>query len=212
MNSSAFRFAGVRIWATVAIATIAGALSDGLAEYAENLGWLGGIARDHAQEAVVPTVAIGLVAAALLTVYVAFARSATLEAASWRFRSFSSKLLDSLGGLCASAGVVVAMEAYETSFGAPLPFSSHSIIVGHGALLLAIFAVISIAIRSLLQALVTVAATACERVARAIAAFLRAHAPVCRAALALPAFTPCAVRLQSAVGISACGLRAPPIL
>lgn len=143
----------VRMATWFATALVAASTADAATEFAENLGWLGGTARDGHQETVLPVLSIGVGVALAISAYVACARISGRDLSQLRSRGIRTQILGAACALIGSLLCTIAMEGFETRFGGFAPFDAQSVIVSHAPALLAAFAVESVVIQGAMREL-----------------------------------------------------------
>ncbi len=173
MNAATMCSSIVRLGAWFATALLAAASADAVTEFVENLGWLGGSARDGHQETVVPVLLIGVAAALAVAAYVALARISGGDLSMLRSRGIRSQILGATCALIGSALCALVMEGYETRLGGLSPFDTQSVLVSHAPALLAAFAIIGVAIQSAMRELLSAAERAGDLAARTFVRFVR---------------------------------------
>jgi hypothetical protein len=194
-------------------ALITAAVADLGTELAENLGFLGGSVRDAQQEAVLPTLLVGLLFGALLAFCVAFARVPLEDPLLHCMRGSRERATDFAFALAGSALCTVAMEGYETRFGGFSPFDPRSVVCSHAAALLVTFVFVAPIVRGIVSAALRLAIDVGERATSAVVRFL---CKICRdralPALRILAFALHSLRIHATFADGACGLRAPPLI
>jgi hypothetical protein len=202
----------IRAWATVAIALVAAAISDAVSEDAENLGLLSASAHDYGQQAVAPTLLLGIAVIVLLALYVAVTRVVPGNQVAAHLHNWRGRVVDAGAALACGSVLLVAMENYETAFGGPPALGPDSIVVAHAPTLFAALILTTIAVRMLLSVLIRFAIRTGDGAAQAIATFLPHLPRVKDPTFSMPPFVACAATLQPAIAGFARGLRAPPLL
>jgi hypothetical protein len=205
------RYALVRAWSVAATAILAAAVSDAITEFAENSGWLGGLARDDQHEAILPTLLVGAVVALGLVAFALFARVPARDRLL-RPGGLGGRLFEIVTAYCASMAAVVAMEGYETRFGGLSPFDPRSVVLSHTLALVVCSIVIGAIVHCALRSALRVASRASGAVVEFVAAFLRRLVRTVAASpsFARSAFVADAARARSGIGRGLRGLRAPP--
>jgi hypothetical protein len=206
------RSAIVRAWTAVATALLTAAVADGWTECAENLGWLGGSARDIQQQSVEPVFLLGIIVAGALAVFVAFAKIASqdpLLRCAHRLRARATDLALALAG---SAVLTIAMEGYETRFGGLSPFDPRSVILSHTLPLLVAFVLVAVVVQRGLRCALHIAKQAGQLAASTLVEFLYkvTRPAVGQRAVHASVFALRVLHLPPAIADGACGLRAPP--
>lgn len=202
----------VRAGVSLTTALITAALADVGTEFAENLGWLGGSVRDAQQEAVVPTLLIGLAIGAALAGFVVFARIGPQDPLLRSMRGLWARTTDLAIALAGSALFTIVMEGYETRFGGVSPFDPRSVVCSHALALLVAFVLVAAVARGLVSAALRLAGHAGALATSAVVQFIHriVRARTVLGAAHISAFTLHVVHLPPAIAEGACGFRAPP--
>jgi hypothetical protein len=206
------RVAIVRLWTSVAVAVVTGAVADAGTEFAENLGWLGGSVRDAQHQAVMPTLLIGLAIGAALAAFVAFAGIAPRDPLFRYMSGWRAPAIDLAVALAGSELCAIAMEGYETRFGGLSPFDPRSVLCAHAPALLIAFVLIAAIARGITKVTLEAARRAGELATNAVVEFLH-RAPRARVAAAIvhtSAYMLRVAHLPAAVDEGVLGFRAPP--
>lgn len=202
----------VRIAAWFATALLTASSADFATESAENLGWLGGSARDGHQETILPVLLIGIAVALALAAYVACTRMSGHDLWLLQSRGNRAQIVGTACALIGSALCIIAMERHETRFGGLSPFDAQSVVVTHAPALLAAFTIVAVAIQSAMRELLRAAERAGEAAASIFIRFVRklpcaASSPDISHAAAI-AF--CVLHRTNPVADGGSALRAPP--
>lgn len=202
----------VRTATWFATALLAAASADLTTEFAENLGWLGGRARDGHQETILPVALIGIAIALSLAAYVACARMSGRDLRLLQSGGIRAQIVGTACALIGSTLCTIAMEGYETRFGGLSPFDAQSVVVTHAPALLAAFAIVAVAIQSAMRELLRAAERAGEIAARTFVRFSRkllcsASAPLVSHAYAIASSV---LHRTNPVAGAGSALRAPP--
>lgn len=202
----------VRLGASVATALLAAASADAATEVAENLGWLGGSARDGHQEAILPVLLLGVAVVLALCGYVACARLSIEDRSVLEGSHVRARILELSCALAGSVLCVIAMEGYETRFGGFSPFDAQSVVLAHAPALLAAFGIAAAVVRSAIREMLFAAERAGERAVETLVRFVRnlLHAKTSPPASRASTYALSVLRLPNPLGAGSCGLRAPP--
>lgn len=196
-------YAIVRIWPIAIIGLASGVIGDAGTEFFTS--------GDTDHQGMVPALAIAVLLALGLAVYLACSRIGPRDPLLCRFNRWRDRLPDALAAFGASWLTVIGIEGYETHFGGIEPFDTRSVVIAHAPLLLLAFLAVALTAQVILAAALRWAA----RSGAVAVALVRRVLRVSRHAVATTthagmAFLEAVCKHDVPELISACGPRAPP--